>query len=258
MIRKATAQSRFGKGPGSLRRIRQALLYRRRGRALLALMALIPVACSSARVTGPPIAPTIPSYIVGAPDQLQITILPEPEITREVRVRPDGMISMDLVGDVQAAGRTPLEIAQTIQQEIRRFKRDAEVSVALMGSVSRFVTIYGEVGGQGVFPLDSQIRIAEAIGRVGGPQPFASLNNVKIIRTLGSGAEIIDVRLGDIKKGDLSTNFVLADGDLIIVPPTIWARFGYVMQAILFPFQPALGALGQAGQAVTGYNALTP
>ncbi len=257
MIRTAIPQSRSCADLCLLGRDRQALIFARRGRVLLALIGLIPVACSSLPVAGPPAAPPISSYIVGAPDQLLVNILPEPQIVREVRVRPDGMISIDLVGDVQAAGLTPFEIAQTIQQEIRRFKRNAEVSVSLVSSTSRYVTIYGEVGAPGVFALDSQTRIAEAIGRVGGPRPFASLNGVRIIRTDGSSAETIDVRLGDIQKGDLSTNFVLARGDLIVVPPTLLARIGYAMQMLLFPFQPVIGALAQTGQAITGYDRIT-
>ncbi len=262
MIRTATAQSRSRTDRCSLDLDRQALtltrLFTRGGRALLTLMALIPVACSSLPVTGPPTAPPIGSYVVGAPDLLLVNILPDPQIIREVRVRPDGMISIDLVGDVQATGHTPGQIAQTIQREIRRFKRDAEVNVALVSSSSQYVTIYGEVGAPGVFALSSQTRIAEAIGRVGGPKPFASLNGVRIVRPHRSGADMIGVRLGDIQKGDLSTNFVLAGGDLIVVPPTFLARIGYAMQMIFFPFQPAIGALASTGQAIQGYNAISP
>ena len=82
----------------------------------------------------PPQAPPIESYVVGASDQLTVNILPDPEIIRQVRVRPDGMISIDLIGDVQAAGRTPFEIAQAIELEIGRFKRDASVNVSVVVS----------------------------------------------------------------------------------------------------------------------------
>ena len=202
----------------------------------------------------PPTAPEPEGYIVGAPDVLQVHILPEPEILREVRVRPDGMISIDLVGDVQAAGQTPVEIAQAIESRISRFKRDATVNVSVVSSPSRFVTIYGEVGQQGTFALETQTRISEAIGRVGGPRPFASLNSVRVVRYRGSGVEILDVKLKDIQFGDLSTNFVVEQGDLIVVPPTFLARIGYAMQMLLFPFQPFLGV----GAAAAGATLLVP
>ena len=216
---------------------------------------LMSVACST-KVQPPPAAPTASGYIVGAPDVLLVHILPDPEISREVRVRPDGMISVDLVGDVQAAGRTPLDIASDIQSQIGRFKRDAAVSVTVVSSPSQFVTIYGEVARPGTFALDTETRVSEAIGRVGGPKPFASLNGVRLIRSLGGRAEIFDIELADIQKGDLSTNIVVQEGDLIVVPPTALARVGYAMQMLLFPLQPLLSGAGQVGAVYTGVDGI--
>jgi len=216
------------------------------------LLLLSSIGCFSPNLVPPPMAPPIQGYVVGAPDTLFITILPEPEINREVRVRPDGMISIDLIGDVQAAGRTPFEIAQAIQEEIGRYKRDASVNVAVLNSPSQFVTIYGEVGSPGTFELATETRLTEAIGRVGGTRPFASLNNIRVVRTNGTNTEVISVHLADIKKGDLSTNLVIQEGDLIVVPPTWLARVGYAMQMIFFPFQPVVGTLGAIGGASQG------
>lgn len=200
--------------------------------------------CGTPPPAPPPPAPSVEGYIVGAPDILLIHVLPEPEIEREVRVRPDGMISVDLVGDVQAAGHTPYQIAQSIQADIGRFKRDAAVNVTVVESPSQFVTVYGEVFRPGTFPLDTETRVSEAIGLVGGARPFASLNNVRVIRTAGKQTQVIEVSLGDIGKGDLSTNIVIEEGDLIVVPPTALARVGYAVQMLLFPFQPLLSAAG--------------
>jgi len=136
-----------------------------RGRTLIALLALVvlgSVGCMPNPMP-PPTAPPIERYIVGAPDLLQISILPAPEILRDVRVRPDGKISIDLIGDVQAAGHTPQEIAAKIQQEIGRYKRDAAVNVTVVDSPSQFVTVFGEVARPGIFPLDSETRVSEAI-----------------------------------------------------------------------------------------------
>jgi len=214
------------------------------------------VACAT-NVRPPPPAPTAVGYIVGAPDELLIHILPDPEISREVRVRPDGMISVDLVGDIQAAGRTPLEIAADIQSQIVRFKRDAAVNVTVVSSPSQFVTIYGEVVRPGTFSLDTETRVSEAIGRVGGPKPFASLNGVRLIRSIGwDQAKIYDIELGDIQRGDLSTNIVVLEGDLIVVPPTMLARVGYAMQMLLFPLQPLLSGAGQVGMVYSGAGAV--
>lgn len=197
------------------------------------------------------------NYVVGAPDQLQINVLPEPIIERKVRVRPDGKISVDLIGDVQAAGLTPQQIATSIEEKILRFKRDASVNVSVIDSPSQFVTVYGEVGAPGTFPLGSEMRVSEAIGRVGGTRPFASENKIRIVRTSGGKTQVLRVRLKDISKGDLSTNIMVAEGDLIVVPPTGFARVGYAMQMLLFPFQPILNGASQVGAVAAGANTLS-
>ena len=219
---------------------------------VLGILFLGVTGCSTPDPMPPPPVPPVSGYVVGAPDELLISILPEPEISREVRVRPDGMISIDLIGDVQAAGRTPFEIAAAIQQEIGRFKRDAAVNVMVVNSPSQFVTVYGEVVRPGTFPLDTDTRLSEAIGRVGGARPFASLNSIRVIRTIGQETQVILVRLSDISKGDLSTNIAIRKGDLIIVPPTMMAKIGYAVQMLLFPFQPLISGAAAAGSIAAG------
>jgi polysaccharide export outer membrane protein len=194
--------------------------------------------------------------VVGAPDQLAIHILPDPVIERVVRVRTDGMISVDLVGDVRAAGRTPLEIASDIQQQIARFKRDAVVNVTVESSPSQFVTVFGEVVRPGIFSLDTETRVSEAIGRVGGTRPFANLDGIRLIRSTGQEPQIFEIDLQAIQRGDLSTNYVVDKGDLIVVPPTVFARVGYVMQALLFPLQPFISAASTSGSIYSGINAV--
>jgi polysaccharide export outer membrane protein len=223
----------------------------------MALVLVVGLALStgcSTRVAPLPAAPVAADYLVGAPDELRINVLPEPEIEREVTVRPDGMISVDLIGDVQAATRTPLQIAQDIEERIGRYKRGATVNVTVVSSPSQFVTIYGEVSRPGTFSLDTETRVSEAIGRVGGTRPFASLNSVRVIRPTRAEPQIFEVALGDIQKGDLSTNIVVQEGDLIVVPPTVLARIGYTMQMIFFPFQPILGTAGTVGGVWFAYD----
>lgn len=249
LVQDNASDPRIAKDVGRRMRSRSALW----SGVLVLIPAVILAGCVSPQP--PPQAPPVEGYVVGPPDLLSIYILPEPEIVREVRVRPDGKISVDLIGDVQAAGRTPFEIAQAIQQEIRRFKRDASVNVTVVDSPSQFVTVYGEVMRPGTFPLTTETRISEAIGQVGGTRPFASLNRVRVIRTNGARTEVIRIRLGDIQRGDLSTNLVVQEGDLIVVPPTAIARVGYFVQMLLFPFQPLLTTAGAVGGTAAGVRA---
>jgi polysaccharide export outer membrane protein len=194
-----------------------------------------------AGTAGAPPGPQTLSYRVGPPDQLRITILPEPVIEREAIVRPDGMISVDLIGDVAAAGRTTEEIAADIQTRIGRFKRDARVTVALGAALSTEITVLGEVGRPATFPLSRQTRIVEALGTVGGTTTFAAKSRIRLIRTAEGKTQVYTVNLSNIEKGNLTTNYLLQGGDLVYVPPGIPAVIGYALQAALFPLHQLFG-----------------
>jgi len=204
--------------------------------AAWSLIGLVLLAGCASR-TGPPAASPSQAYRVGPPDQLGITILPDPIIERQVVVRPDGMISIDLIGDVPASGRTTVEIASDIETRISRFKRNAKVTVSLAQSLSTQITVLGEVRNPSTFPLSRDTRVVEAIGRVGGPMFFAAKSRIRVIRPQADKTQVYRVNLDAMQKGDLSTNLMLQGGDVIYVPPTAMAWIGYKIRGIFFPFQ---------------------
>lgn len=221
--------------------------------SLLAIALLGALGCAT-QLAPPPKADTQGTYHVGAPDRLKVTILPEPAILEEVTVRPDGMITIQLIGDVPAAGRTVEEIAADVEQRMSRFKRGANASVALTNTASTEVIMLGQVGKQSTFPLAKQTRVAEALAKVGGVNGlFGSKRGIRVIRSRGGETVVYRVNLNAIEKGDLRTNIVLAEGDIVVVPPTILARIGFALNALLFPIQPLIGV----AQTVGG-NLVTP
>ncbi|MDP6981430.1 MAG: polysaccharide biosynthesis/export family protein [Myxococcota bacterium] len=226
---------------------------RMRVAALGLLLFVGPVAC----VTPAPPPGMTPgaAYRVGAPDELLVSILPEPVIERTVTVRPDGQISIDLIGDVQASGLTTEEIAEEVRIKITRYKRDASVTVTVLAAESDTITLFGEVRNPGTFPILHDIRIAEAIGQLGGTTHFASRRYVRVIRSDGKKTEVIRVNLTKIQSGDLSTNIQLMSGDIIVVPPTTLAKIGYFLQQVFFPFQPIIQTGGSYG-AITNLPGL--
>jgi polysaccharide export outer membrane protein len=151
------------------------------------------------------------------------------------------MITIDLLGDVPAAGRTAEEIARDLEARISRFKRSAKATVSLIGANSTALTVLGEVRRPGSFPMLKETRVADALGQVAGVTTFASKGRIRVIRSRRGETVVHRVNLRAIEQGDLSTNLVLAKGDIVYVPPTIWARFGYVINAMLFPISPLLG-----------------
>ena len=212
-----------------------------RGLALAGLVLIVAAAGCATTPEAPPASTGYETYRVGAPDTLLITVLPDPTIERQAVVRPDGMISIDLVGDVPAGGRTVEEIAADVEKRIGRFKRGASVTVAVVLARSSSVTLLGEVGGNRSMALLKETRIAEAIGQAGGLNRFANVDRIRVIRHMGGQTHVYHVDLGAIQNGDLSTNMLLAGGDIIYAPPTIWARVGHALNALLYPLQPFLG-----------------
>jgi len=224
--------------------------------ALVGLALAFSVGCaSSPLVSPPPKVKAFETYRVGAPDLLSIAILPDPKIEREVVVRPDGMISIDLVGDVPAGGRTVEEIAQDVQNRIARYKRGAVVTIGVTRASSTSVTLLGEVRANRAFPLVKETRAAEAIGLSGGVNTFANLDNIKVIRTISGETTVHTVDMDAIQAGDLSTNILLAGGDIIYVGPTLWAKIGHAINSMLYPFQPFLG-LGTSLAGSAAANAI--
>jgi polysaccharide biosynthesis/export protein len=217
------------------------------GSMVLAIAAaLFGVGCATANPHPQPPVEYL-AYEVGPPDQLTITILPDPPVIENAVVRPDGMITIQLVGDVLAGGRTTAQIAADIQNRIGRFKRGAVVTVALAGAQSALVTVVGEVRGPTTFPLTRQMRVSEAIGTVGGLTLFADDDELFLIRA-GNKTQVIKVDFDAIQSGDLRTNFQVYGGDIIYVDPTVVAKVGYAIQQVLFPITPFFGVAAAAAR----------
>ena len=210
-------------------------------RPVLALVCGLGLLALAGCATAPPPQIQYPDYFIGAPDVLEVRILPEPRVEQQLVVRNDGKITVELLGDIQAGGRTTQEVAAEIEKRIGRYKRGAVVTVAVVETASPTITVIGEVRQPGSFPLTRQMRVAEAIGIVGDVTLFSSPGRVRVIRGGEKDTRVIVVDLWDIRHGDLRTNVQLRAGDVIYVPSSVLARIGYAFQILLFPLQPVLG-----------------
>ena len=198
------------------------------GFALLALIALS--ACSS---TKPPPVPAgspgklVDSYRIGVDDTLQVSVWRNPELSVNVPVRPDGMISVPLVGDVQAGGRTPMEVAGEVKRKLAVYVREPNVTVIVSGLKSHEflnrIRVTGAVRTSKSMPYRQGMTVLDAVLESGGPNDFASSNSTKLIRKVDGNVEVYDVRLRSIlESGDLETNYVLLPGDVITVPERLF------------------------------------
>jgi len=166
-------------------------------------------------------------YRIGVDDRLQVSVWRNPELSVVVPVRPDGMISVPLIGDVQAGGKTPTQVAELIRQKLAQYVRDPSVAVILTDLRSHEflsrVRITGAVRSPRSLPYRQGMTVLDAILEAGGVNDFAAPNRTKLYRKIKEKTEILDVELGDIlNKGRLETNVSLIPGDVITVPERLF------------------------------------
>lgn len=162
------------------------------------------------------IAPVDPkTFVIGAEDALSIQVWREPDFTRAVLVRPDGKITMPLIKEVQASGRTPDQLAGDIQKLLAEYVKNPEVSVTVTQVNSKKYYITGEVGKTGSFPLVVPTRVLDALTNAGGFREFANTKKITILRN----GERLKFNYKEVIKGkNTEQNILLENGDYIIVP----------------------------------------
>jgi polysaccharide export outer membrane protein len=158
------------------------------------------------------------SYVIGAADVLAITVWKEPAFSETVPVRPDGMVSMPLLGDMQAAGLTPMKLTATLTQKLKQYIQDPRVSVVVNAVNSQRIFLLGEVVHAGPVPLIPGMTALQAISSAGGLTQFANGKKVYILRTEDGKQKKIALNYKDALKGDLKQNLILKSGDTIVVP----------------------------------------
>lgn len=166
-------------------------------------------------------------YKIGVDDQVAINVWGNPDLSVNLPVRPDGKISMPLVGDVQVGGLTAEEVASGIQTRLATYLRDPHVTVMLVGLrshefISR-VRVTGAVQQQVSIPFRQGMTVLDAVLEAGGTTEFASLGKTKLHRKVGSDVQVFEVPLDRImNEGDLSANVQLRPGDTITVPERLF------------------------------------
>jgi polysaccharide export outer membrane protein len=159
-----------------------------------------------------------PAYRIGVEDLLFIAVWREPELTREVPVRPDGKISLPLLQDVHAADKTPAELGEEIRRRLEEFLTNPTVNVVVREVNSLKVYLLGEVVRPGPVNLRSKMRLLQAIAMAGGVTPFGGRNGVVIYRKLESGERVIRVSYKDIVSGKApDDNMLLQPDDTIVI-----------------------------------------
>jgi polysaccharide export outer membrane protein len=160
------------------------------------------------------------TFVIGNDDRLAINVWKEPDLTRSIPVRSDGKISLPLVGEVQATGRTPLQLEEEIGSKLKNYITEPEVTVIVEQINSQKFNILGQVVKPGSYPLAAATTILDAIATAGGFRDFAKQKNIYILRQSAGGSETrIPFNYKDVIKGrNPGQNIKLEPHDTVVVP----------------------------------------
>jgi polysaccharide export outer membrane protein len=158
------------------------------------------------------------TYHIGLDDQLMISVWKEPELSMNVVVRPDGMITLPLVNDLHVVGMKPLELQQLLTEKLKPFVSEPQVTVIVQGIRSRKVYLFGHVIKQGTYNLDGGQTVLQLLAASGGVGPFAKADSIYILRTENKKQIRIPFQYKKALKGRAQDDIVLRPGDVVVVP----------------------------------------
>ncbi len=170
--------------------------------------------------TPPRVADVTPSgFVIGVEDILNINVWKEPEMSRVVPVRPDGMITLPLIGEIKAVGLTPLQLQDQISGLLKKFMSDPQVTVIVTEVRSLTFNVVGQVLKPGYYPLTRRMTVLDAIALSGGFQPFAKQKKVYVLRTSAGKQVRLPFNYKDVIKGKRADeNIELQPRDTVVVP----------------------------------------
>ncbi len=173
-------------------------------------------------------------------------------------IRPDGRITLPLLGSVFVAGKTPEQVSRELEQIAGQYYEDADVSLRVTHFNSKKIFVFGEVSRPGPYTYNGANTILRTLAAA-QPTRLANPTHIQVLRPNGSGKMIkrmtIDLNKM-VKEGDTTLDAVLSEGDILYVPPTLFAAAGLALQQILLPLQPAAATMNapvQMGISATSY-----
>jgi polysaccharide export outer membrane protein len=215
--------------PANSVRVRRTRSLHAGALAALALFGLAgPALGASASTPRPSTGGESAEYLIGPGDTLQVFVWRNPELSVEAPVRPDGRITVPLVPDVQAQGKTPTELAQILGQALSAYVQDPMVTVIVRtfappGNAGNGVSVIGAAVTPKTVPYRAGLTALDVLIEVGGLNTFARGNGAKLLRREGDGYHAYPLRLNDlVRSGDLRANVEMKPGDIIRIPERLF------------------------------------
>jgi polysaccharide biosynthesis/export protein len=167
-----------------------------------------------------PAGVTPPSdYTIGADDVLEVIVWREKDLSAEVKVRPDGKVSLPLVNDIQAGGLTPEAFRAAVTTAVTKFVEAPSVTVIVKQINSRQVFVMGEVVKPGTYPLTAPTTVLQLLAQAGGPTPYAKIDEIGVMRTVDGKTTRHLFNYKEVSRGrKIEQNILLRPGDTVIIP----------------------------------------
>jgi len=182
----------------------------------LIILAFVPALLQA---QGEPASTVVDAYEVQPGDVLEISVWKEPELQREVLVRPDGAFSFPLSGEIDARNKTVNDLRLEVTARLARYIPELVVTVTVVQINGNIVYVIGQVNQPGVFVVNPRVDVMQALSMAGGTTPFADVNDIRILRRKGGKQTAIQFRYLDVARGrSLEQNIMLESGDVVVVP----------------------------------------
>jgi len=200
-----------------------AWITRVRGAASCVIAGALLCACATTTYPPAPVDAGAMDYVyhIGPSDVVNVIVWRNPELSMSVPVRPDGKITMPLVDDLAALGKTPTELERDMEKALGKYIRDPVVTVVVttfVGPAQEQIRVIGEATKPQVLPYRSKLTVLDVMIAVGGLTDFADGNAARIFR-VADGGKLYSVRLRDlVKRGDITANVEMKPGDILIIP----------------------------------------
>ena len=184
---------------------------------------LLTLVLTSAAMAAPPAAnsgpPVDAAYTVKPGDTLTVSVWKEPDLQGPVLVRPDGMFSFPLAGQLDARNKTVAELQQELTSRLKKYISDPVVTVSIQEIKGNKVYVIGQVQKPGDFVVNPRVDVMQALSMAGGTTPFAALGDIMILRRTDAGQQALPFKYTDVIRGrNLQQNIMLQAGDVVVVP----------------------------------------
>ncbi len=180
----------------------------------------------------------ISEFILGVGDTIDISVYRNDELKSSIKITPSGRMMFPLIGDVQLVGKSIFKLRDELEERLSKYLIDPQVTINIISIQSKKIMVIGEVKFPGVFTLDSDISVVEAITNAGGVTDDAKIDNVLLARKAQGKQEVVSLNLKKVYMGDFSQDMVLREGDIIYVPESAIGNAGHFFSQIANIIKP--------------------